>query len=340
MALRVNIRHVKGVVYVACVLAAAGAVVQFLELYTAKKEKRFTAREDAVYRELLHRDLSGAQVQLGTDLPGQAVLDSLHLARVDGSLPPQAEEAPEADLTEATTSEVAVTPLEDVLQLGMVLYHEAPAHRLIAITFAEDAQVDIQSKEHRLYFGEGDTLLPPYDAEPYLGRVEAIGLQEVTFSWGGEQVVISPALGVEGDAPPLSEFDVAAVRDPWEGRDVLPDESLELEPGVWLIGREDREHVSRNLDALLDSEMSMRTIHKPEGGASELEVTGVAPDSLPARLGVESGDRIISVNGIPMPSVAAAINWGKANPDLPRYEIRLERRGKPIRIVVNNKSDA
>jgi len=341
MAVRVNIRQVKALVYVACALAAGGAVMQFWELYTAKREKRFAPRPREVYRELLYRDLSGATVDIGADLPDQEVLDSLHLARVDGSMPPEVDETEPAEEEGAAGAEqVQITPVEDVLELGMVLYHEVPAHRLVAITYAEDAQVDPQTKERRLYYAEGDTLLPPYDDEPYHGRVVGIGMQEVTFSWGGEEVEVTPQLGTEGTAAPLADFEVPEQADPWEGYETLPAESVEVEPGVWLIGREDRQHVRRNFDRILSEEVSLRTIHKPSGGASELEVTDVAPRSLPARLGVETGDRLISVNGIPMPSIAAAINWGKANPDLPRYEIRFERRGKPIRIVVNNKSES
>ena len=90
---------------------------------------------------------------------------------------------------------------------------------------------------------------------------------------------------------------------------------------------------------VLEEQLTARTVTPSGGGRSSIELSDVRPGSFPARFGFQSGDRVISVNGHPLASVAEAINWGKLHPNEPQYHVVWERKGVPQQTVIhwNNK---
>jgi hypothetical protein len=79
----------------------------------------------------------------------------------------------------------------------------------------------------------------------------------------------------------------------------------------------------------------VRTVTPPGGGRSCLELISVQANSMPGRFGFQGGDRIMSINGIPMKSVADAVSWGMNNSDLSAYDVLYERLGVQRHAVVH-----
>lgn len=317
-------------------LGAAGffaAAYTFYGIWEAKQERQYEPKEDSYYHELIRRDLA----EVAAEGASQAYYskeryETVWKARIDGSVKelPKAEGSP-ADAA-AANAQPALEPLDQVLRVSSIVWSEDPLERWISVEYLQDtgaaALLGGAGKVNAIHVSEGGALRPPYDAAPYHGRVLGIETQSVSFQWGEAPVALTPSLGRDGKERPQTEFAVRAAVDLTAAYGEAPQETVELAPGSFLIGRKDRAELAADPQKVLRDDLSLRSLPPgKDGGRSSLELTKVAPDSLPARYGFQSGDRIISVNGVPMVSEAAAINWYKANSDEPAYHIVYESRG-------------
>jgi C-terminal processing protease CtpA/Prc len=112
---------------------------------------------------------------------------------------------------------------------------------------------------------------------------------------------------------------------------------VQVAPGEWVIGSRDIEKVRVDPQRFLAEELNVRTVTMPKGERTQLEINHVEDGSLAATYGARKGDRIISVNGIPMSSIAGAINWFKQNSDLPTYVVVFERSGQEQSLTIHVK---
>jgi len=330
MQMRVNIRKLKQLVWLFCVLVFLFAGWTFFQIFTAKQAGEYQARKKAFYEDLLTRNVAerNTSQKAWTEYPPNRY-EKLWLARVDGSLavidglgenPDQPDEPKILPLPE----------LDTIIDVSLVLYSNDPVSRLVGIKYkTPEASGGLltDGKARRLHLSEGDPLMSPYDADRYNGKVLEIGLQEVTFQWGEGSVTLTPDLGMDGDGVPLSQFNLPERDNPADDLDEAPLQSLEVRPGHWVMGTRDLERMRRDPQQFMAEDFNVRSITVPGEGRTQLEVTEVKPGSLAEQYGILVGDRIISVNGIPMSSVSSAINWAKANPDLPEYVVVYERGG-------------
>jgi hypothetical protein len=329
MQMRINIRKIKQLVWLLCVLVFLLAGWTFFQIFTAKQAGEYQPRKSAFYAELLTRNVKNrgpTNTSWTQYVPERYEL--LWGALVDGSLRKTEVDTPL--VTEQEPEKVALPELDSILDVSLVLYSSDPVSRLVGIkylTAEAGAGMLTDGKQKRLHLSEGDPLMAPYDAGEFNGKVLEIGLQEVVFQWGEGTVTLSPGLGSDGEGVPLSQFAITKQDNPADDLAEAPVQSVEVRPGHWVMGTSDLESMRRDPQQFMAEEMNVRSITVPGGGRTQLEVTEVKPNSLAARYGVMAGDRIISVNGIPMNSVASAINWAKANPDLPLYVVVYERNG-------------
>src|SRR5262249_27312962 len=133
--------------------------------------------------------------------------------------------------------------LASLIDVSLILYSPNPVERIVAITYKSDAKTDPEGKVSRLHLSEDDPLAQPYDADPYFGVIKSIGLQEVTFHWGKGDVKLTPKLGSEGNEKPINQFEVAEKVDPTKDIKEAPEDSLEVQPRVWVLGRKDRDRM-------------------------------------------------------------------------------------------------
>jgi hypothetical protein len=335
-----TIRKLKALFWFLGLLGFLGAGYTFYDIWEGKRSGRYQATEPEYYHELIRRDLHLVEEDAATQsYYSKERYETLWTARIDGSWP-----APPKELTEGadqgnTPTQVQLEKLDEVVSISSIIWSTEPFDRFIALHYLKDqALTGPRGKAQTIHVSEGSVMRSPYDEPPYNARVLAIGAQTVTFQWGDDEIVLSPRLGSDGTGVPIAQVTIPLADDPTEGFDGVPDETVEIAPGRWLLGQNDLEEIRADPQKILSEDLSMRSLPPPaDGGRSSLELTKVKDGSLPARYGFASGDRLISVNGIPMTSQVAAVNWYKANPDEPAYTIVYERRGavKSTTIHVN-----
>jgi hypothetical protein len=336
MALRINIRKLKQLVWLLAIVTLGYAGWTFFDIYSKKESGNYNPRKSAIFREVLQRNINDTtREQRNKSFYPPERYDRIWKALVSGEVRPS--DVPEDDWPPPPPPEPELPKLETIAKVNLVFYSLEPVSRFVAVSYADDATKVTQGKSRRLHLSEGDPLRPPYDEAPYNGRVVSIGLQEVTFQWGDEQVVLTPKLGSDGAGVPISRFDVAEYEDLVADVAEAPEQSVELEPGQWLMGTQDIERLSKDPQNFLTEELSVRTITMSDGGRSQLEITHVEPGSVAELYGAQPKDRIISVNGIPMNSVPGAVAWFKQNSGLPAYDIVYERAGQEKSLTIHVK---
>ena len=334
MNLRVNIRQLKGLIWLGCAGLFLWDGWTFWEIYEKKQDDRYDSQPLGHFEEQLFRGAGEVpSVERGRSLPPEEAYVALWQAKVDGTdpydkAPVVVEKGPD------TAPKQALKKIEDVLEVGLIFWATDPARRFVAVEYKEaQAAEAMDGKTRRLHLSQGEPLAPPYDEAPYNARIVAIDQQTVTFQWGEDEQVITPGLGREGTGVPVADWKPGDMRDPTEAYAKAPAESVYVEEGVWLIGSDDR----KQLGNVLGEQLKVRTRHPSTGERSFLEITDVEEGSLAFKYGAKPGMKIISVNSIPMTSQAAAINWAKANPDLPEYVVKYEHQGVEKTVTFYNK---
>jgi len=352
MVVRINIRRVKALVWLASTATFVFAGWTFYDIFTQKQKKHYENRpRDFFVQQVLKanvRDQSGpTQKPFYEKERYEKLWDTLvngeirvveHTGESAGPVVPPKPEAP---------------PIDTVVDVGLILWAPEPESRFVAITYktpgapaaatagtapgatpgaaaaaASAGGTISDGKELRLHLSEGDPLKPPFDSQPYNGKVLRIDQQVVTFQWGEGEATITPGLGAGGSGVPLSMWTIPSPEDVAAGVTERPETTTQLETGHWLMGRKDIAQANENPQRFLDEQINIRTVSPASGGHSSLELTeDPPPGSLAAQFGAKKGDKIISVNGIPMSSKASAINWFKQNSDLATYVIVYEPAG-------------
>ncbi len=348
MVVRVNIRKVKALVWLASTATFVFAGWTFYDIFTLKQKKHYENRA----RDYFVQQVLKANVREQAGAPQKAFYDKdryeqLWETLVDGSV--REKERPLDELAPPEPEKPKAPPIESVVDVGLILWTPARELRFAAITYktpgapaatpaapatstapgssaAATAAATSAGKELRLHLSEGDPLKPPFDGPPYNGKVLRIEMQEVTFQWGEGEATITPGLGAGGSDEPLRMFTVPSPEDAAAGIE-RPETTTQIKPGHWIMGNQDLERINEDPQAFLD-EGGVRTVTPAAGGRSALEITAdPPPGSLAAAFGAKKGDKIISVNGIPMSSLSGAINWFKQNSDLPTYVVVYEPAG-------------
>jgi hypothetical protein len=336
MTLRINIRKLKQLVWLLCVVTFAYAGWTFFDIYSNKESGNYNPRKSAFFRDVLQRDINDAtREQRNKSFYPPARYEQIWLTLVSGEV--RETDAPVEQGPEGPPPEPVLPDLDTIAKVNLVFYSTDPITRFIALSYLDETSTESQGKARALHLSEGDPLRPPYDVAPFNGRIVSIGLQEVTFQWGDGEVVLTPKLGTGGDGVPISQFEVPEYEDLVADVASAPAQSVELKPGHWLMGTQDIERLSEDPQNFMTEEINVRTITLPDGGRSQLEITHVEPGSVAALYGAQPKDRIISVNGIPMNSVAGAVAWFKQNADLPAYDIVYERMGQQKTLTIHVK---
>ncbi|MDG2150004.1 MAG: PDZ domain-containing protein [Planctomycetota bacterium] len=337
-----NIRKLKSLLWLAACLALLLAGWTFWDIYQGKtQELRYQSRPSTYFSEVLNRDIEADRsFNAGPTSYAVADYEQIWKARIDGSVEPVAKKPGTGQDGSNKPKEVQLEKLDEIVAVGMVLWHEDPIYRLIALEYVKDDSsfgLESSGKRRRLHLTEGELLKAPYDEAPYFGKVLRIGHQDVAFQWGAEEVTLTPGLDSSGDGLPIDQITFAAAVDLNSEFDEWPADSIQRIDGSWVFGENDLREFADGGDQL-QSQVRARSITPSGGGRTSIELTDVEEGSMPARFGFKTGDRIISVNGHPMSSVAEGINWGKNHPEEPQYIVLWERLGVEETTVIHNKN--
>jgi hypothetical protein len=353
MVVRINIRKVKALVWLASSATFVFAGWTFYDIFTQKQAKHYENRSrDFFVQQVLKANVREQAGPSQKPFYAKERYEKLWDTLIDGSI--RVVEPAPGDKQPDVVKKPEAPPIDTVVDVGLILWSPEPESRFVAITYktpgapgtpaaggapgspaaaaaagaAAAVAVSGEGKELRLHLSEGDPLKPPFDGQPYNGKVLSIALQEVTFQWGEGEVTVTPGLGVNGSGEPLRLFTVPSPEDVAAGITERPDTTTQIRPGHWLMGSQDLARVNRDPQHFLEEQINVRTVSPAAGGNSSLKLTSDPPaGSLAAQFGAKKGDKIISVNGIPMSSLSSAINWFKQNSDLPNYVVVYEPAG-------------
>jgi membrane-associated protease RseP (regulator of RpoE activity) len=346
MQIRINIRKAKALIWLAGATAFVFAGWTCYGIFRQKQDQHYEPHSRGYFTSQVllagvHGQPQSPRKQFATLEECQSLWDCL----MDGSVrAPDGPAEPPAGPALATQT---LPPIDSIVQVGLIVWTMDPARRFAAITYKSGAGVPggpspivgrldsaaaagatVPGKASMLHLSQGDPLEPPYCNPPFNGRIVRIDEQEVTCRWGDSEATITPSLGRDGTGQPNRMFDVPPEDDPSAALAVAPAESTKLQEGHWVIGSNDRERLSKDALQFLDQELNVRTITPAGGGYSSLEITEVKPGSLAAQVGAQAGDRIVSINGIPMNSLSGAVNWFDQTPGQSQYVVVYDRHGK------------
>lgn len=182
----------------------------------------------------------------------------------------------------------------------------------------------------------GANLRSPYDKPPFLGKVLEITPKGVRVSWGGKDdvFVVPDQLDRTGtQAPrtmpglgdnPASEAEIASHREQIRASRQIKDHS-------WFIGSDELEQIQNEHEEILkDVGIGVTMSREDQQPRPLLKLTKVPSESLVAERGFEVGDILHSINGEPISSKFAAIQYFKQHQNLSTFNIEIERRGSRI----------
>jgi len=216
-------------------------------------------------------------------------------------------------------AEVPKNPVSDLLKV-MVLQVDTrdPAGSLAYVIYT-DTKLARYNEDHKSRILRVGTLLfAPYEHI----EVEAITLTGVTFSFTNDSEREFEIVPVEdydmGDQPGIVVVDHAVM--PQRERQIFanpnptafnPRATQEIRKNEFQIGLDDIQELNDDYSRILSQDLRYRTHRGPDGRVDGIQITNVAPNSLPARHGVTGGEVIKSINGHPVKSVNEAIAYVK-----------------------------
>lgn len=321
MRLRVTVRKARGLIWLMNVGAIFCLCLVFFTIYNKARADEFRTRSSRFFRDRL-LCLVSEEKKKNVD-PVFTDYSSLWEVSIDGSRP----EKTGSDTGKDRPPDPGRDPLCQVIEVTIIVkVPRACKTGLARVKYLKGT--DEPRELFREYFVErGDPLKPPYDAEPYFGKVLEIDPGRILFSWLGEEVEM--ALG-GGESGANGALGAAAARSPvkeYLGRP--PEETVLIEEDTWALSRQEYHEIIRNHEKILE-QVNVTEIRNPETGKKTIELTSVEKDSLAYKRGLRQGDRLKSINGFPVSTKAGAVNYVDSNPDLGIYVLEVERVGRSV----------
>jgi len=88
------------------------------------------------------------------------------------------------------------------------------------------------------------------------------------------------------------------------------EETRAVRPGEYHVSRKDSEYLRKNAQQVFSEDIAMRSYRSPRGNISGVRVMRVSPRL--ERFGVQAGDVLLELNGVPVKNKAQALKVGKA----------------------------
>ncbi len=277
--------------------------------------------------------------------------DSCYLLNVTGKEPP-----PPPTIDEPDEALPNLKPITEVIRVDMFVVGGDGGYA--SIRYIEDGHLGVppttssatpaavpgrRSPVNRAeeFVRPGSDLRPPYDKPPFLGKVLEITPKGVRVSWGGRDDIYvvpdqfdragTPAPrtmpGLDND--PASDAEIASHREKNRA-------SRKIKDHAWFIGSDEMTKLESEHEEILKEVgigVTMTRDHDANEPRAVLKLTKVPSDSLVAERGFEVGDILHSINGEPISSKFAAIQYFKQHKNVSTFNVEIERRGTRIKKV-------
>ncbi len=327
-----NVRKLKILLWLGVIAVFGAAGLKAMFMFESWRRGDFHPKPQSTYIAIIEGGFESSEESTPTqdDKKPHSHYTRMWESPLNGHIP-DPPKPPEPDEVEPTPVERRLDPLEDILLVSNIMY-SSRGDGLVAVQYQDDEPI-VSVDEYLL--GPGSKLKFPHDEEPGFGEVLRIDPDAVVFSWGGEEVTLRPAVGGSHLAEKKEEKDAASSNLSDREQEALAkyrgsDDTVELKElgkDHFLIGRNVQ---SRFGNQQFDLGSMVRASNQKRGkGDSEVVIRTVRPE-VSRTYGVQGGDVLISINGTPVSSKSQAINYVRQNPDEPKYEVVIQRLGKPI----------
>jgi hypothetical protein len=309
-----NINRVRSLLVLVNIGLAGGTGFTVYKEFENKEARR---RQTESFRDQLVTDLKNAPVSTRKDTLRVSIKDS-DLVDMTGESP----KAPEPVRVESRPETRVLNPLEDMINVVTISYQPDPLAANVAIT----RKVDPQPGKERSVFRVGDVIPFANDAV-----VIEIRPREVVFQNGDRMETLKvPDQPSSGGGTPGT---TSRAGDPGNRPFATYVESKKDSANITIRQGGDRA-LDREGEAVLEGVIFSST-EAPNGGKA-LRVDKVPPNSVLAQHGVQDGDVLISVDGLPMSTKSEVVDYAKKNKNKPAFDVTILRRGRNVhkRVII------
>jgi hypothetical protein len=288
--------------------------------YTVYQEfkNKEARRQDAVkFQEQLAYELKNAPSAPRRDAVRVSIKDS-DLVDLTGEKP----KAPEIQPVASAPTTRIITPVADLIKIVTISHHTDPRLANVAVM----KKTDLQPGVERSIFRVGDVIPFANDAVVIEIRPKEVvflnGDKEETLNVPDQPTLVPGALAGGSSRPadpglrPFSTY-VESKKD----------------SGIITIKSGGDRALAREGEAVLEGVIFSST--EAPGGGKALKVDKVPPGSLLAQHGVQDGDVLISVDGVPMSTKSEVVEYAKRNQNRSTFSVVIQRRGRNIHKTVN-----
>jgi type II secretory pathway component PulC len=231
--------------------------------------------------------------------------------------------APEVRPIESAPVTRMVTPLDDVIKIVTISHHTDPRLANVAIM----KKTDLQPGVERSIFRVGDVI--PFANEAVVLEIHP---KEVVFLNGDrqermrvpDQPSLVPVIAGGGGSSRPSDAGLRPFATYVESK---------RDSGIITIKSGGDRALAREGETVLEGVVFSTT--EAPGGGKALKVDKVPPGSLLAQHGVQDGDVLISVDGVPMSTKSEVVDYAKRNQNRSNFNVVIQRRGRNIHKTVN-----
>jgi len=328
--MRWNIRRLRLGFWVLTLLAAGFSGSKLLAIVQDKKKGLFDPRPPAFFQGIIESGRSSTEAEAPARMREIGDFERTWKSPINGYKPEPVVQRPKVDPNEVRIPDLR--PIEDVLTLKNLTYSPEQSWCIAVFKYKDE---DPAVSQEELVVPVGGALKYPYSEEPFLARLVRVTPEGAVVSWGGEEKTVRPPLAEDaagaGDTASADTDEDVGLTD--REREVLGkhrgrEETMtlsELGPESYLVGTGD---AAANTYEDWKSSIRARD-QRTADGRSQVVVQSV-PVRVQRAYGVQSGDVLVSINGVAMSSKTQAINYVTQYPDEPKYVVVIRRLGKEI----------
>ncbi len=328
--MRLQTRHWRALTWVATLGVACGAGAMLWTIVKNFRGGHYRSRSSSDFNDIIEKAIGTIKKdQIG--VTPKTDYARLWTSPINGYVK---KETPKVEGPPPEPPKPTKKPIGEVLRVKAVTYAPDDGGRVV-IEYKDDSATSL-ARTDQLILQVSAKLVQPYDAEPFNGSLKTIKSNAAVFNWCGEEIEIHPTRKEEvpRDAKPKGPGGgkTAALSDQDEkdlGQHKDAKETIALGNERYLVGSDDRDSMNKNGDKFLEDV----TIKSRPGADKKPEVVlgGIRPKStLATNYGVQNDDVVVSINGNAVTSKNQAIQWARENPNLPRYDVVIRRKGKEI----------
>ncbi|HED65990.1 MAG TPA: hypothetical protein ENJ09_10600 [Planctomycetes bacterium] len=216
------------------------------------------------------------------------------------------------------------TPVSDLLTiLAIQVDPSDPSQSKAFVKYTDPGLARLHNEPRERFLKVGQSLGGVYNSI----TVSKIEVEGVTFSFGDEdrEDEVVPALEYSGDSlgivavgPDGILTPTRSSRIPTSDNYVRPTvrQTREVRRNEFQIGTDTAREFEENYSAILSRDLQYRPARDPRDGSIKgIQITKVAPGSIPAQHGLTEGEIVKSINGHKVTSVNEAVAYVKQNAD-------------------------